>query len=383
MLLKLGDKEQVDMEYARMMSLTNFVVQKCKYDEWTFEDMRDECLDLLKDIRGIIHLGPQPDANSLILERFNDAERSNQIVYWFRLLASAWLRANPVMYQDFIPDMIGVDSYSKEVLEPVNTEIEHLGMTLLIEALLKPINVSVEIVYLDRSEGTKVNSHIVQADNATIGGPMVHLLYRPGHYDILYKDPLHQQHQILAQAAERPDVQVRRTASLSQELQIRQSPAFGYHPGDAMSIIAQLPFMSGPSPSHHGLYTSDIPFEATPASSYSMGDSLAPSPGAGVSPTSPLSPGAGPAVFPTTTLPIHSHPLCAEVTTQSQFRPSKYEYETDWHDMGGTPAFQTSTFKNSHYNTAHYNNPHFQPEAWTPDCEEAVGKQGRERNRSA
>lgn len=381
MLLQLSDKEQVDIEYARMMSLTSFVVQMCKHEEWTFEDMRDECLMLLKDIGDVMHLGTQPDSSSLILERFNDAERSNNIVYWFRLLASAWLRANPATYQDFIPDMVGVENYSKDVLEPPNNEIEHLGMTLLIEALLKPINVSVEIVYLDRSEGTKVNSHIFPGDTATTGGPMAHLLYRPGHYDILYKEPQLQQHQILAQAAENPNVQVHRATSLSHNLEI-QDTGFGYHQGDTMAILAQIPFLSGSSTSHHGLFTSDVSFEATPASSYTMGDSLAPSPGAGISPASPLSPGAGPAGFPATSLPIHSHSVAAE-STQSQFRPSKYEYEPDWHDMGSAPTFQTSTFKNSHYNTAHYNNPHFQPEAWTPDCEEAVGKQGRERNRSS
>lgn len=61
------------------------------------------------------------------------------------------------------------------------------------------------------------------------------------------------------------------------------------------------------------------------------------------------------------------------VPLTSQFRPSMYQYKEDWGDSPA-PAFQTSTFKNSHYNVSHYNNPNFQPEQWTPDCEEAVGR---------
>jgi ubiquitin thioesterase protein OTUB1 len=370
-----------------MVSLTHYVVQMCGHTEWTFEDMRDECLELLKEIEEIVHLGPQSDSNSLILDRFNDAGRSNAIVYWFRLLASAWLKGNASAYENFIPDLIGVENYCKDFLEPPNTEIEHVGVTLLIEALLKPINVSTEIVYLDRSEGNQVNSHIFPAENAAPGGPTIHLLYRPGHYDILYKEPRLQQHElqheILAKAAEQSNLAVHRASSFSQQLAI-QSTGQGY--GD-MSILAQIPFFSGPTPSHHGLYNSESSFEPTPAASYSMSNSISNSisnsPGTAVSPTSPLSPvpSAGPATFPSTSLPIHPHSLSTE-STQSQFRPSKYEFETDWNDVSGAPVFQTSTFKNSHYNTAHYNNPNFQPEAWTPDCEEALGKptQGKARN---
>ncbi|KFY28124.1 hypothetical protein V491_00625, partial [Pseudogymnoascus sp. VKM F-3775] len=53
------------------------------------------------------------------------------------------------------------------------------------------MSIAVEIVYIDRS-GTHVNSHLVQAEDdngipTNPAGPIVHLLYRPGHYDVLYK----------------------------------------------------------------------------------------------------------------------------------------------------------------------------------------------------
>ncbi|KFZ11856.1 hypothetical protein V501_04536 [Pseudogymnoascus sp. VKM F-4519 (FW-2642)] len=60
--------------------------------------------------------------NDSFTERSMSAESS-------RLLASAWLKANSVTYRDFIPDGLGIDNYSKNMIEPAKTEIEHLGMT--------------------------------------------------------------------------------------------------------------------------------------------------------------------------------------------------------------------------------------------------------------
>lgn len=49
-------------------------------------------------------------------------------------------------------------------------------------ALTSAIGVGVRLQYMDRGEGGKVNAH----DFPDGSQPRVHLLYRPGHYDILY-----------------------------------------------------------------------------------------------------------------------------------------------------------------------------------------------------
>lgn len=72
-------------------------------------------------------------------------------------------------------------------------ESDHVHITALSDALGVPIRV----VYLDRSScdtgGTSVNHHdFVPTSEGTAGGgsearkPYITLLYRPGHYDILY-----------------------------------------------------------------------------------------------------------------------------------------------------------------------------------------------------
>jgi ubiquitin thioesterase protein OTUB1 len=368
-----------------MVSLADFIITWRGLSEWVFADMRDEVLSLLREIGEIIHLGPQPDSSSSILQRFNDQSASNSIIYYFRLLASAWLKANAATYQDFIPDLREVDDYIKDVLEPFSAEIEHLGMTLLVDVLLKPIGISVEIVYLDRSEGTTVNSHVMENPNASQVA-MVHLLYRPGHYDILYKEATRslprsaKQQAIITNAASGSNLQVNRATSFTQQHEVRGTALGDYHAAD-MSVLVDMPLFGGPP--MHGFaepFTTVSAFDPTPAPAYSM-DSPVPSlsPDPGVFPAVPISMPIHPAPPSIQThAPPHLHSLPTDLSpassSGSQFRPSKYEYEPDWNDAGQAQTFQTSTFKNSHYNIAHYNNPNFQPEEWSPDCEEAVGK---------
>lgn len=403
-LLRLrNNKAQLEEEVARMISLNNFLTTIGQFEAWIFEDMVEETTNLLKDLANLVQSSPQKAAD-LLRQRFNDPEVSAAIIYHFRLLASSWLQGNSVPYEDFIQDELGVDGYRKNWLELPNQEIDHLGMSLLIDALLKPLGFSVEIVYLDRSEGTQVNSHIMQPEENGVptnpGGPMIHLLYRPSHYDILYKEPPTRHPQ---------EIQVKRAANLTHQISIQSTPMgdFSATPYDFNALIS-IPGFSGP-PAHHSFSQYNAPIEQTYAPSpissispISPGTSSATTPSSTALPASfqtqtpPQAPIIAPPPLtspphqsfpPTTSLPIHSPPiphqpsltthsslsseLSSPTSAGSSFRPSKYEWEAaaDWAQEGPV-QFQTSTFKNSHYNTAHYNNPNFQPEEWSPDVDE-------------
>jgi ubiquitin thioesterase protein OTUB1 len=400
-----------------MTSLNNLLTTVGGFEEWLFEDMVAETTNLLKDLADVVQSSPQA-AEALLRQRFNDPDSSNSIVYHLRLLASSWLKGNPTSYQGFIPDGLGVDGYRKNWIEPVNQEIDHLGMTLLIDILLKPIGFAVEIVYLDRSEGSQANSHIFQQEEpngvpTNPGGPMIHLLYRPSHYDILYKEqaPVH----VIDEVARNPHVN--RATNFTRQVSIHETPAsMGGFPQLDMTTLLCLPGFGLPSqPQHHVFHAPQYqpPIEQAYNSS-PISASISPiSPGASSTTTSSSAlPGTFPAQPPpqaslasptltsphssfpppTTQIPIHphlppqtrpslssnpsmtshlSHPseLSSPSSATSSFRPSKYEWEAaaDWQEP---VVFQTSTFKNSHYNTAHYNNPNFQPEEWTPESEE-------------
>ena len=57
-------------------------------------------------------------------------------------------------------------------------ESDHIHIIALTSAL----GVGVRVEYMDRGEGDKCNHHDFPEDSQ----PSVILLYRPGHYDILY-----------------------------------------------------------------------------------------------------------------------------------------------------------------------------------------------------
>ncbi|KAG0650261.1 Otubain-1 [Hyphodiscus hymeniophilus] len=427
-LLRLQDKAQLEEEIARMTSLNNLIARVGGFDAWMFEDMVEETVSLLRDMADSIETSPQT-AEEILMQRFNESDISNNIVYHLRLLASSFLKSSPSSYQDFIPDNLGVEAYSKEWIEPPNQEIDHLGMTLLIDVLLKPIGFAVEIVYLDRSEGSQVNSHLMQPEDengvpTNPSGPIIHLLYRPSHYDILYKDmdssmPLQQ---ALHDATLNPNIQVNRATSFSQQHAIQSTSMNDFTNLDLTSLLNIPGFQCAP-PSHHGFpaqFHSPIeqPYAPSPISTsispvspgassngtssntnlslstnFSLQQSSAlTSPAVNIShsshapfppqnmqipihpgvPQQQISPHPGPPSIPTHPSISSQHSdLPSPTSANSPFRPSKWEWGARVTEQEGPVVFQTSTFKNSHYNTAHYNNPNFQPEEWSPECEEA------------
>lgn len=63
-------------------------------------------------------------------------------------------------------------------VEPMYKESDHIHIIAMSTAL----GTGVRVRYMDRGAGTEVTAH----DFPEGSTPAVHLLYRPGHYDILY-----------------------------------------------------------------------------------------------------------------------------------------------------------------------------------------------------
>lgn len=57
-------------------------------------------------------------------------------------------------------------------------ESDHIHVT----ALTRATNIPIRVVYMDRSDQDTVVTHDFPEDEK----PKLHILYRPGHYDILY-----------------------------------------------------------------------------------------------------------------------------------------------------------------------------------------------------
>ncbi len=70
--------------------------------------------------------------------------------------------------------------HALQEVDPMYRESDHIH----IGALTAALGVGVRVEYMDRGNGGEVNHH----DFPEGSPPFVHLLYRPGHYDILYPE---------------------------------------------------------------------------------------------------------------------------------------------------------------------------------------------------
>lgn len=430
-LVHMRSRPQIEEEIARLISFNNLIANVGGFEAWMVEGLTELTIGMMKNLSEVVEDSTE-EAMALLVSQFNDTSDSPHIIYHLRLLASTWLAANPDKYSGFIPDGLDVLGYRKNCLEIVNTEIEHLGMTLLIDVLIKPLSIAVEIVMLDRSEGSQANSHIFQSEDShgiptNAGGPMIHLLYRPSHYDILYKDSLvTPEHQIKSEMSHYSNVQVHRAHSLPHQQHQNSAGELGQFSSIDISNspLLDLPGFSMPLMSQSHDYTPNYQSLDTSYTHSPMSSSMSPILPSSTQPmstssriTSPYLPQQPPMAGrqnhttqsyhgATNHVPVHTshmspppqHPhtlktsslahrpalsstlsspikqeLPVPIATPNSFRPSHYQYQANANERHEPVVCQTTTFKNSHFNTAHYLNPDFQPEEWTPEGEERRG----------
>ncbi|KAK9865354.1 hypothetical protein WJX84_003445 [Apatococcus fuscideae] len=146
------------------------------FEQLVFEDPQMIIIDQLNSLGTL-----DPLKVSVLESNMLDAELANQVVMYFRMLTSAAIQLRADFFAPFIMGMtdegLTVEQFRRRCVEPMGEESDHVHIVALTDALQVPVRV----VYLDRSLN-------VMAATATAKPliPRVHLLYRPGHYDILY-----------------------------------------------------------------------------------------------------------------------------------------------------------------------------------------------------
>ncbi|KAM7201919.1 Peptidase C65 Otubain domain containing protein [Naviculisporaceae sp. PSN 640] len=348
-LINGGDKALVESEKARMTGFNDYIEKVGGVSTFVFMDMSEETIELLGRIANA--LPDRSQAMNELMQAFNTQAISDSIIYHLRLLASSFLKEHKDAFAAFIIDHDGgVDSYCETILQQHNREMDHISLVLLVNVLLAPIDFALEIAYLDRSPGSHVNTFLfpeqARARDPSTLGPVIHLLFRPDHYDILYPpSPL--------------DIQVHRVSTFQPTFLAR--PVVGvpdYSSPDLQTLSSLIPGFGGPPP---GLAPFMDASAGSPLTSYtsSPGSTWMPSPFVETAqPHPPPVPVAVPAPAPG----LQHHPLRFSEYCQM---PEYVENVTS-----REPTFQTSTFRNSHFNVAHYNNPNFQPEEYKPDSDE-------------
>ncbi|KAH6868938.1 peptidase C65 Otubain-domain-containing protein [Thelonectria olida] len=332
-LIESGDQAKVEGEVVRLFGMNQMLSTVGGY--MYFEDWADEMIGLLREVAQ--NMNDPPLAHMVVQERWNDHGVTGGIIYYLRLLAATYLKGNAAAYEPFLTDVGGIQGYCSQSIELVDREIEYLGIVVLVNVLLKPVNFVLEIAYLDRSPGSQVNQYRFPEeangqDLANIG-PIIYLLYHPGHYDILYRAPPASPVPVLAAPV---SVQVNRVSGFSHNAEVHRTRTnLGQFSTVDFAALATIPG-----------------FNASPAHT----------------PPTPMS--ASSAVGPNTTTVATSGlgPQTSLIALQLEYEESKNSLPEP------TSQVTTTTFKNSVWNRAHYGNPDFHPDEWSPNDEQVDGR---------
>ncbi|WFD44701.1 ubiquitinyl hydrolase 1 [Malassezia psittaci] len=194
------------------------LLKQSKYDEEVVKDFYEPLQELMSDMYSTDPTKTPLTVDQLV-KTFNDPEKSNSIVVYLRMVTSAFLKSNANDYTPFLisasdeGDSPSMEDFCNREVEAFGKDADHLQITALCTAL----KVSLDVVYLSRShappdtdplsedvtaasempeneELTNENDpnacDIVRFD--TEQGHMFnlgHLLYRPGHFDLLVAKP--------------------------------------------------------------------------------------------------------------------------------------------------------------------------------------------------
>jgi ubiquitin thioesterase protein OTUB1 len=141
---------------------------------FTVDDFYDTFATVLEQVSS-----KEVNTTDKLLAKYNDEGLSNYLVVFLRLIVSGYLQKNEAFFENFIEGHLTVKDFCAHEVEPMYRESDHIHIIGITSAA----DVAVRITYLDRSgTGEKVSIHTFP-ENAE---PRIHLLYRPGHYDILY-----------------------------------------------------------------------------------------------------------------------------------------------------------------------------------------------------
>lgn len=120
----------------------------------------------------------QGQVQSELHKIFNEQGYSDYVVVYLRLITSGKLQEEADFYQNFIEGDFTIEEFRHQEVEPMYKESDHIHIIALCTAL----GAGVRVEYLDRGEGGTVKAH----DFPEGAEPRIYLIYRPGHYDILY-----------------------------------------------------------------------------------------------------------------------------------------------------------------------------------------------------
>jgi len=139
---------------------------------YTVEDFYDSTVNALL----LIIQGVQTEAG--LVQSFCDHEANYMIVY-MRFLTSMHLRLHEAEFAPFLEEATPMLKFTQSHVDPLGKDADNIQISALSQCTKVPIRIE----YLDQSKTAVCSQHLFGEAGAV---PLFTLLYRPGHYDLLY-----------------------------------------------------------------------------------------------------------------------------------------------------------------------------------------------------
>ncbi|CAM9839435.1 unnamed protein product [Ascophyllum nodosum] len=146
------------------------------YEEVALDDFWQAFLQELDNL-------PNMELGQLEINFREEAGPTEYIVWYCRMLTSGFLKLNAARFLPFLEHTVDMADFCQREVEPMGKECEQIQIMGLCEHLDTPV----KIEYLDGQDFSGQLGSITLPD--TGAEAMVTLLYRPGHYDVLYPMP--------------------------------------------------------------------------------------------------------------------------------------------------------------------------------------------------
>jgi len=123
---------------------------------------------------------PRMSTTEDVVNLFSNKGESEHIVWYSRILCAAYLKLNADRFLPFLSEQyLTMEDFCSREVEPQGKECEQLQIIALSEIL----QISVSIEYLSSASTEESEPVVLGPESAAM---MIHFIYRPGHYDVLY-----------------------------------------------------------------------------------------------------------------------------------------------------------------------------------------------------
>ena len=156
------------------------IAVECKseaYDSFSIDEFQESLNEQLD------YLIEQPDPQTFLdTEMLADPSVDGYIMAFMRCACGTALKKWSEEFTAFLPEpYTSIQAFCRSEVDPMYRDADHLQVA----ALSKILHTTIRIVYLDKSPGEEAN--IINFGDES-NDCTVHLLYRPGHYDLLFPE---------------------------------------------------------------------------------------------------------------------------------------------------------------------------------------------------